>query len=197
MKFILASASSSRASLLQKAKIPFTAIPAAVDEETVKDALLARNTPLADIADALAELKAQRISASHPQDLVLGADQILVFQNALISKAPDMKAAEALLKQMRGQPHRLVSAMVLAKGGSPIWRYRAHADLTMRDFSDAFLEDYLRQEGESLLPGVGCYKLEGLGAQLFSRIEGDYFSILGLPLVPLLAELRNQGVLAK
>jgi septum formation protein len=197
VNFILASASKSRAQILEKAHVNFTAVPASVDEDAVKNEMLAEKATRETIADALAELKAKAVSASHPDDLVLGADQILIFRNELISKCPDMTAAEALLKRLRGHSHRLVSAMALAKAGRVIWRYRAHAELTMRNFSDAFLADYLGQEGEGLLSGVGCYRLESMGSQLFSEVEGDYFCILGLPLVPLLAVLRDQGVLAK
>jgi septum formation protein len=197
VKLILASASTSRAAILEKARVPFTAIPAAVDEDAIKNEMLAEKATLENVADRLAELKAVTVSAAHPDDLVLGADQILIFQNELVSKCPDMRAAEALLKRLRGRTHKLVSSMVLAKAGRPIWRYRAHADLTMRDFSDAFLADYLKREGEGLLSGVGCYRLESMGAQLFSEVEGDYFCILGLPLVPLLAVLRDQGVIEK
>jgi len=127
---------------------------------------------------------------------VLGADQVLNFEGELISKMPDMASARALLKRLAGKRHELISAAVLAQNGAPLWRHSGRVRLTMRPLSDTFLDDYLASEGEVLLKGVGCYRLEGLGAQLFERVEGDYFSVLGLPLLPLLAQLRELGVLA-
>jgi septum formation protein len=193
---ILASGSVVRARLLSAAGVPFDIVPARVDEDAVKEALLAQKTPLRGIADALAELKAVRVSASNPGMFVLGADQILVFQNELISKTVSVSDARVLLRRLRGRKHELISAAVLAKDGVPLWRHVESSVLTMRNFSDKFLEDYLLQEGEAVLSSVGCYHLEGAGAQLFANITGDYFSILGLPLVPLLAALRDQGVIS-
>jgi septum formation protein len=193
---ILASASESRARILRAAGIPFEIQPARVDEETTKDALLADGASHAAIADALAELKAVRVSAARPDAFVLGADQVGSFEGTLLSKCESMAEASDLLHRMRGKTHELISATVLAKGGVAVWRHTSRSRLTMRSFSDAFLADYLAHEGEVLLKGVGCYRVEGLGAQLFEKIEGDYFSILGLPLVPLLAALRTQGVIA-
>jgi septum formation protein len=137
-----------------------------------------------------------RVSSSHREALVLGADQVLVFEQELVSKSADISQARNLLRRLRGRKHELIGAAVLAKGGIPVWRYVESATLTMRDFSDALLEDYLAGEGEAVLDSVGCYQLEGRGAQLFANIEGDYFSILGLPLLPVLAALRDQGVMA-
>lgn len=196
MTFILASGSESRARILKAAGIAFDVQPAHVDEDAVKDALLADGASHAAVADALAELKAVRVSASRPDALVLGADQVGSFEGRLLSKCESMAEARDLLRQMRGKIHELISALVLARNGAAIWRHAAHARLTMRMFGDAFLEDYLAREGEALLKGVGCYRVEGLGAQLFEKIEGDYFSIQGLPLLPLLAALRTQGVIA-
>jgi septum formation protein len=197
MKLILASASRSRARMLEAAGVPFEIVPAHVDEESVKQSLLAENAPARDVADALAELKALRISTKHPNALVLGADQVLVFGSELISKCESLDEAAALLRRLRGKSHELISAAVLAKDGAPIWRHVAKATLWMRNFSDEFLKDYLAGEGDGLLAGVGCYRLEGRGAQLFEKIDGDYFTILGLPLVPLLTALREQGILEK
>lgn len=196
MKFILASGSASRRAVLTAAQAPFRAIPAQVDESGLKDALLARGVDIAAIAPALAEAKALDISVQHPDALVLGADQTLLFEGELISKCPDLAAARALLLRLRGKTHSLAGGLVLARGGKPVWHHAETSRLTMRPFSDAFLDTYLSTEGEGILGCVGCYKLEGLGAQLFETIEGDYFSILGLPLQPLLAELRKQGVIA-
>jgi len=197
MNLILASASTSRARMLTDAGVPFMIKPAHVDEDAVKDSLLADGAKPGDVADALAELKALRISANAGDTLVLGADQVLDFEGELVSKMPDLASAKALLRRLSGKQHELISAAVLARGGSTIWRHSGRVRLTMRQLSDAFLDQYLTQEGEGLLAGVGCYRLEGLGAQLFEKVEGDYFSVLGLPLLPLLAQLRELGVLTK
>jgi len=196
VRFILASGSASRQRVLTAAGVPFDAIPAELDEEGLKDKRLGDGVDLAEIAGALAGAKALQVSHSQPDALVLGADQTLLFETELISKCADLPAARALLSRLRGKPHRLVSALALARGGAIIWRHAAQSTLRMRDFSDVFLDRYLSTEGEGILGCVGCYKLEGLGAQLFDWVEGDYFSILGLPLQPLLAELRRQGVIA-
>ena len=196
MTLVLASASESRARILKAAGLSFEIQPARVDEETTKDTLLAEGASHAAIADALAELKAVRVSNARPDSLVLGADQVGSFEGVLLSKCESMEEASRLLRRLRGKTHELISALVLAKDGAAIWRHTSLSRLTMRSFSDAFLADYLAREGEVLLKGVGCYRVEGLGAQLFERIEGDYFSIQGLPLVPLLAALRTQGVIA-
>jgi nucleoside triphosphate pyrophosphatase len=196
VNFILASGSASRRRVLTAAGVPFTAIPAGIDEAALKDKLLAGGTGLADIAGALAEAKALHVSRDQLGALVLGADQTLLLDGELISKCADLDQARALLRRLRGNPHRLVSALALARDGGVLWRHGESPQLWMRDFSDAFLDRYLSTEGEGLLSGVGCYRLEGMGAQLFARVEGDYFSILGLPLQPLLAELRRHGVIA-
>ncbi len=194
---VLASASASRAGMLQQAGVPFEIHPAHVDEEALKQSMLAERADGRAVADALAELKALRVSLSHPAALVLGADQVLMCGGQLFSKAETMDAAAAQLRGLRGKSHQLVTAAVLAKGGAAIWRHVDISTLWMRDLSDAFVESYLATEGGALLGSVGCYRLEATGAQLFERIEGDYFSILGLPLVPLLTALRQHGVIAQ
>jgi septum formation protein len=178
------------------AGVPYTAIPADIDEDALKNRLLATGTEAAGIAPALAEAKALAISRYHPADLVLGADQTLLLGLELVSKCTSLEDARRLLGRLRGRSHRLVSALALVRGGAVLWRHVESPELWMRDFSEGFLDRYLANEGEGVLSGVGCYKLEGLGAQLFERVSGDYFSILGLPLQPLLAELRRQGVIA-
>jgi septum formation protein len=193
MRLVLASASSSRARILRDAGVAFQVQPAHVDEETVK----ASGGDGAAVAAKLAELKALRVSSSHPEALVLGADQVLVCDGKLLSKADTLAEAAAQLKFLRGRPHTLISALALAREGAVIWRLSDEARLTVRDFSDAFLDDYLSAEGDVMLGSVGCYRLESLGAQLFESVQGDYFSILGLPLIPLLAILREQGVVAR
>jgi septum formation protein len=189
---ILASASTSRARLLDAAGIAFEVRPAAVDEADVKRLLLAEGANAAHIADALAELKALTVSRAHPSRLVLGADQVLVFEDSLLSKCESVSQAEVMLRSLRGRMHELVTAVVLVRDGTPVWRTVSGARLWMRNFSDTFLQGYLSQEGERLLSSVGCYHLEGRGIQLFERIEGDYFSILGLPLLPVVGALRAQ-----
>jgi septum formation protein len=194
---VLASSSAVRARLLEEAGVPFEISPAWIDEEGIKSSLVADGKSSRDIADALSELKALRVSASQPESLVLGADQVLVFEGNLVSKSATLAEATALLRRLRGHKIELYAGAVLARGGLVAWRHVSRAELWMRPFGDAFLEDYLEREGERVLGSVGCFQLEGLGAQLFSRIEGDYFCILGLPLLPLLAALREQGVIAK
>ena len=191
---ILASKSAARRALLEGAGVPVEIAVAGVDEDAVKAGLLAEGATPRDVADALAELKAVRVALARP-GLVVGADQTLEFEGRLYDKAPTLEEARARLKLLRGKPHKLHSAVVVARDGAPIWRDLVTATLHMRDFSDAFLEDYLAAEGQEALGSVGCYRLEGPGAQLFSRIQGDYFAILGLPLLGLLEHLRQQGVL--
>jgi septum formation protein len=196
-RIVLASASESRARLLRNAGIAFDVAPARVDEDAMKQSMLAANQPHRVIADALAEWKAVRVSAVHPGALVIGADQVLSFAGALVSKCATMDEARDLLSRLRGKSHELFSAAVMAKDGVPIWRHTERAKMTMFPVSDAFIGRYLAQKGQAILSGVGCYRLEDEGAQFFSHIAGDYFGILGLPLIQLLSALREQGVIAK
>lgn len=197
MKFILASGSASRRQILTAAAVRFTAIAADVNEDALKTSLIGAQTPLDQIALRLAEAKALAVAPHHPDALVLGADQMLLFEGDLISKCPNLDAARELLQRLRGKSHVLSGGYALVRGKDVVWRHAVQSRLTVRNFSNGFLESYLAAEGESILACVGCYKLEGLGAQLFESIEGDYFSILGLSLQPLLAELRRQGVIAE
>jgi len=192
---ILASASPARAAMLAAAGVEIEVVPARIDETTVKQAMLAAGAPPRDLADKLAELKALRVSARQPGRLVLGADQVLVHDGQILDKAQSRAEARAHLAQLRGQTHRLLSAAVVALDGQPVWRHVGTARLTMRAFSDAFLEGYLDSLGDLALTSVGCYHLEGRGAQLFARVEGDYFTVLGLPLLELLGFLRAREVL--
>jgi septum formation protein len=180
--------------VLTGAGVPHEPVTAGVDEDSIKAGLLAEGVGPRDIADALAELKAIRVSRRR-EGFVIGADQTLDLDGVLHDKVASADAARARLLGLRGKTHRLHSAVVVAKEGAPIWREVVTASLTMRDFSDGFLEAYLAQEGAAALDTVGCYRLEGPGAQLFSRIEGDYFAILGLPLMGLLDLLRRHGEL--
>lgn len=192
---ILASKSAARRAVLRGAGVPFEIAVAGVDEDAAKTELIARGASPKEIAGALAEQKAVRISEAR-RGLIVGADQTLEFEGGLYDKVETVEAARDRLKLLRGRPHQLHSAVVVARDGAPIWRETVSATLAMRDFSDAFLDAYLASEGEAALGSVGCYRLEGLGAQLFARIEGDYFTILGLPLLGLLELLRQHQVLS-
>ena len=197
MRLVLASASRARAEMLRNAGVDVAINPARVDEAAVKASLLAEGAPPRDVADKLAELKALRVGSRHPGDLVLGADQVLVHRGGILDKPADMAEARAQLQRLRGERHELLSAAVIVTQGSPVWRHIGLARLAMRPFSDAFLDDYLARLGDAALTSVGAYHLEGLGAQLFARVEGDYFTVLGLPLLELLGFLRARGVLAE
>ena len=192
---VLASTSRTRGALLGNAGVPFTAQPPGVDEDSIKASLRAEGASAAEAAEALAEVKALRLSARFHEALVIGADQMLVCQDHWYDKPQDRAAARRQLLELRGQTHQLVTAAVVMLGGQRIWHHVEAAKLTMRPFSEAFLDQYLDQAGAAVLSSVGAYQLEGLGAQLFSRVEGDHFVILGLPLLPLLDFLRSHGVL--
>jgi septum formation protein len=194
---ILASASSARRAVLEGAGLRFETRVAGVDEAAIKEAAQAEGIPAQDAALMLADAKATRVAAQAPDALVIGADQLLVCEGAWFDKPHDMAAARGHLQRLRGRQHELVTALVCHRGGQRIWQHVAKPRLTMREFSDAFLEAYLAAEGEALLSSVGAYRLEGHGAQLFDRIEGDQPAILGLPLLPLLGFLRQHGVLLR
>jgi len=191
---ILASSSAVRARLLREAGVRFGVRPPDVDEAAVKSTLHAQGVGHGDFAAALAEAKALAVSALSPEALVLGCDQTLLCRGRLFDKPRDVAEARENLLFLRGKTHQLVCGAVLAQNGKPLWCHTARADLTMRDFSDRFLEDYLKSEGKQLLTSVGCYQLEGRGSQLFAAVAGDYFTILGLPLIALLAALREKGL---
>ena len=191
---ILASKSATRRAILDGAGVAYEAVGSGVDEDAAKAGLLAKKASPRQVAEALAEDKALAVSVARPE-LVIGADQTLEFQGRLYDKAETVGDARERLRLLRGKPHMLHSAVVVAQGGAAVWRETQSATLRMRDFSDAFLKAYLAAEGEAALGSVGCYRLEGLGVQLFSKIEGDYFTILGLPLMGLLDLLRRRGVL--
>jgi septum formation protein len=191
----LASASSIRATVLRGAGVEFEVFSPGVDEAAVKTGLLSEGASPRDIADALAEMKCLRAARSRP-GFVIGADQTLDLDGGLYDKVTTLEEAEARLRLLRGKVHKLHAAVVVAKDGAPIWREVVTTKLSMRPFTDAFLEGYLAREGEALLSSVGCYRLEGEGLQLFDRIEGDYFAILGLPMLGLLDLFRRHEVLA-
>ncbi|HEY8003549.1 MAG TPA: Maf family protein [Phenylobacterium sp.] len=191
---VLASKSAARRAVLDGAGVCYEAIGSSVDEDAAKAELLANGATPRQVAEDLAERKALAVSRGRPE-LVIGADQTLDLDGRLYDKVETIAAARDRLRSLRGKPHALHSAVVVARRGETVWRETESATLTMRDFSDAFLDDYLAVEGEAALGSVGCYRLEGRGVQLFSRIEGDYFTILGLPLTGLLDLLRREGVL--
>jgi septum formation protein len=195
VNIVLASQSISRAQVLRAAGVAFEICPANIDEDALKDRMLAEKAGAEDIALALATSKACAISEARPADIVIGGDQILWIEGELISKVASPDAARILLKRLRGKRHALVGGLVLARGGKRLWKHTSRVELTMRAFSDEFLEEYLAREGEAALASVGCYRLEGVGAQIFDVVDGDYFTILGLALVPLLAALRKEGAL--
>lgn len=192
---LLASASEIRLSLLRAANVPVTARPARIDEESIRMALEAEGASPRDLADALAEMKARKIAEKEPGALVLGCDQVLEMKRRVFAKPDSPEDARAQLQTLRGQTHRLLSAAVLYENGRPVWRHVGEARLTMRDFSDAYLDDYLARNWDSLRHAVGCYKLEEEGIRLFSAVEGDHFTILGLPMLPLLSYLGIRGLI--
>ena len=197
-QIILASTSRARREMLAAAGVAFTVEAADVDEPAIRKTLLAAKSAATppQIADALARAKAEDVSQRHKGSLVIGGDQVLALGTELLTKAKDEAAARATLKKLRGMTHELHSAVALAVDGRVLWTHTGTARLKMRDFSDAFLEEYLTRAGDRIGQSVGAYELEGLGVQLFDKIEGDYFTILGLPLLPLLAELRAHGMTA-
>jgi septum formation protein len=196
VKLVLASQSSSRRAVLVAAGVPHEAVSPGVDEEAAKAGLRAEGIDARGLADALAEFKALKLSGRRPGDLVLGCDQILLCNDGSTpDKAGSREEARAQLIGLRGATHRLISAAAICEGGAPVWRHIDTAKLTMRAFSDAFLESYLDAEWPAIGGCVGGYRLEGLGVQLFSKIEGSHFTIFGLPLLPLLDYLRIRGIM--
>ncbi len=192
---ILASASPSRAALLAQAGLTVACHPAHIDEEEIKLAMKADGASPGEVADALAALKAERISLKHRNTVVIGADQMLDCEGTWFDKPADKAALRDQLLALRGRTHHLLASVCVTENGTRIWSHRETASLTMRSFSDGFLDAYIEKCGDSVLSSVGGYRLEEVGAQLFQKIDGDYFTILGLPLLPLLAFLRQNGAL--
>jgi septum formation protein len=192
-ELVLASGSPFRRRLLEAAGVTVTVRPADVDEPAVRTRLGGMSP--ANVATALASTKAEAVSVLMPQALVIGADQVLALGRSILSKPRDVADARRQLRELRGKPHDLPTGVVLAKAGKVVWRHLEMPRLTMREFSDSFLEDYLVECGEGVCQMVGAYAIEGRGIQLFEQVEGDVFSIIGLPLLPLLAELRARGAL--
>jgi septum formation protein len=193
---LLASSSQIRLQLLQGAGLDVSASAARIDEESITASLLAEDAKPREIADALAEMKARKLAEKNPEALVLGCDQVLAFKGRIYGKPDTPNAALEQVRLFRGETHQLLSAVVLYDEGKPIWRHVAEARLTMRPLSDAYLESYIDRNWNSIRHSVGGYKLEEEGVRLFSAIEGDYFTILGLPLLPLISYLGTRGFIA-
>ena len=191
---ILASASPSRRLLLANAGLSFEIEPSGVDEDEVTRSLLGERASPQDIATTLAEMKAVRVSQRHGAAMVIGADSTLACNGRLFDKPATLAAARQQLLALAGQTHDLCSSVVVAKGGVRLWHWSERGRLTMRPFTESFLDAYLARAGQAVCASVGAYQLEGLGAHLFSKIEGDYFTILGLPLLPLLSFLADHGI---
>lgn len=196
MRLVLASKSGSRRAMMSAAGIPFDAVAAGVDEESAKAALLGDGLAARDMADALAELKAIKVSSGDGQALVLGCDSVVALEDgSMLDKPRSRDEAADHLRRLSGKRHDLVSAAVMAESGRPVWRVVDRARMHVRPLSDAFIETYLDQEWPIIAGCVGCYRIEGPGAQLFARIEGSQFTVLGLPLLPVLDYLRVRGVM--
>ncbi|MEX0277191.1 MAG: nucleoside triphosphate pyrophosphatase [Ruegeria sp.] len=192
---ILASGSNIRAQILRNAGVAFTVQTARVDEEAAKRALLAESAPPRDIADTLAEMKARKVSDKNPEAMVIGCDQVLDFEGQLLSKPETPDEAIAQLKLMRGKRHMLLSAAVIYQDSEPLWRHVGQVRLRMRASSDAYLRAYVARNWDSIRHAVGAYKLEEEGVRLFATIDGDYFNVLGMPLLELLNFLAVKGVI--
>jgi len=196
-KLVLASGSGIRRQILENAGVSFEVSLPRVDEDAVRQSLLAEGASARDIADALAELKARKVSTRMPGALVLGCDQVLSFDGQIMAKPTSREQAEQQLRQLRGAGHQLLSAAVICEDGQPIWRFVGTVRLQMRDFSDSYLTTYLDRNWPDISNSVGGYKLESEGVRLFNRVDGDYFTVLGMPLLELLSYLTLRGDLQK
>lgn len=194
-KIILASESKIRRKLLLQAEVNFQSIAAKIDEDTIKESLKNEDAKPKDISDALAEYKAIRVANNFPTDIIIGCDQILVCDNEIISKARTLNDAKETLKLLRGKSHQLLSSVVIYDNNKPVWRTTSRAQLFMRDFTDEYLEYYIKTSGTDILSSVGCYLLENNGVNLFNRIQGDYFTVLGFPLLEVLDFLRKRELI--
>lgn len=200
-ELVLASASRARQTMLTAAGVPFATDPASIDEEETRAALRAERAPPRAIAETLAELKALRVTRRHPGALVLGCDQVLALGteagSTMFDKPADLAAAAAQLRALAGRNHWLISAAVVVRDGQRLWHHADMAELAMRPLSDEFIDRYLAMAGADVCASVGAYRLEGPGAQLFASVRGDFFTVLGLPLLPLLGFLREHGVVPR
>ena len=194
-KIILASASSARKNLLQQAGVDFKCVVARIDEGAIKNSLQSEGAKPNEIVDTLAEYKALRVANNFPNDIVIGSDQILVCNSVILSKVRTFDEAKKTLNFLKGKSHQLLSAAVIYENNKPVWRTVSRAQLFMRDFSDSYLDEYINTSNENILSSVGCYLLEDKGIGLFNRIQGDYFTILGFPLLEVLNFLRTREIL--
>lgn len=197
MSLVLASASPTRQAMLRAAGVAFTVSPADLNEAALMQDLIAKNADAGVIAAALAQQKAILVARRTPHAVVLGGDSVLALDREILGKCHDLLSLKTLLQKMSGRSHFLLSSAALARDGHVFWHHTARARMTVRHLSEAFIDAYLAREGEALLGSVGGYRFEGFGAQLFEGVEGDYFSILGMPLLPVLAELRALGLLQR
>lgn len=193
---ILASGSSIRQEMLRNAGVDFRIATARVDEDAIRAALLAEGAKPWDVADALAEAKARKVAGKEPGAMVIGCDQVLDFKGEIISKPRDKQELRAQLERLSGQRHRLLSAAVIYENSEPVWRHVGVVRLEMRELSPAYLDEYIDRHAEELMHSVGGYQLESEGVRLFAKVEGDYFTVLGLPLIALLGYLTARGVIA-
>jgi septum formation protein len=192
---ILASQSASRRAMLDAAGVSYTAIPAQVDEAALKDAMLAERQPARAIADALAEMKAVKVAQTHSAALIIGSDSVVSIVDHLYDKPASRDEAAAHLAQFSGQTMHLTSAVVVAEHGRPVWRHVEQAQLQVRPLTAAFIETYLDAEWPAIAGCVGCFRMEARGVQLFDSVRGNHFTILGMPLLPLLGYLRTRGAM--
>ena len=192
---VLASKSQIRSLLLEKAGIEFSTVDPAIDEKEVKLSYISNNYPTRDIADVLADMKARKISNRFPDSIVIGSDQILDFNSKILSKAKDQDELIHQLKQLQGNKHKLHSACVVYNAQKPEWRFIGSVSMTMRNLSDRYISKYVQDNWDDIKHSVGGYQMENSGISLFSKIDGDYFSVLGLPIIQLIDHLLNRGVI--
>jgi septum formation protein len=197
MALVLASTSPTRLQLLRAAGLSVEPVAPRVDEDAARGALEGEGAKPRDVADTLAEMKARKVSDRRPDDLVLGCDQVLALEGLVFAKPENPDAARSQLRQLRGRTHRLFSAVVAYESGEPVWRHVGEARMTMHQISDGYLDDYVERNWHSIAHSVGAYRIEEEGVRLFSAITGDHFTILGLPLLPLLAWLGTRGMISR
>lgn len=192
---VLASRSETRLRLLRDAGLHVEAVPARVDEDALRDALAAEGARVRDMADALAEAKARKVGGRRPEALVLGCDQTAELDGACLTKCESPEAARALLSRLSGTSHRLHAAAVICEDGRPVWRHVESVRMHVRPLSETYIAKYVDRNWDQVRHAVGAYQVEAEGARLFTRIEGDFFAVLGLPLLPLLSYLATRGII--